>query len=89
MIALRRSSRRRLAVPAFGGDVRPPVLGPAHIKGRLARLAAIRVLLTSVIVVIALANVALALRTPGVMGTELFVADGSALGCHVPASAAD
>jgi hypothetical protein len=75
--------RKRVAFPAFGGDVRPPILGPVGIKAQLARLATIRTLLSSIILVVALANIALALRTPGVMGTELFVADGSALGCHV------
>ena len=78
--------RNRVAFPAFGGDVRPPVLGPVSIKVRLARLATIRTLLSSIIIVVALANIALAVRTPGIMGTELFVADGSALGCHVASS---
>lgn len=63
--------------------MRPPVMGPSAIRGQLGRLAFVRVLLQSMILVVALANLALAVRTPFVMGTELFVADGSAVGCHV------
>lgn len=76
--------RTKLAIPAFGGDVRPAVMGPANIKASLARLAAIRTFLTTVILVLCIAILVLAWRTPSIMGTELFVADGSSLGCHVP-----
>ena len=79
---LRRS--RGLDIPAFGGDVRPAVMGPANIKASLSRLAFIRTLLTAIILVVALTCAFLAWRTPRIMGTELFVADGSSLGCHVP-----
>lgn len=75
---------RKLDIPAFGGDVRPAVMGPANIKASLARLAFIRTLLTATILVVALTSAVLAWRTPRIMGTELFVADGSSLGCHVP-----
>lgn len=76
--------RAKFDIPPFGGDVRPAVMGPQNIKAQLARYAAIRTFLLSVIVVVALAILVLAWRTPGIMSTELFVADGSSLGCHVP-----
>lgn len=76
--------RAKLDIPPFGGDVRPAVMGPTNIKGQLAFYAAIRTFLLTVIVVVAVAVLVLAWRTPSIMGTELFVADGSALGCHVP-----
>ena len=81
--------RRRSHIPAFGGEVRLPVTGPLGIQARLARTAALRIALTAIILVVALVNLALAARMPSVMGTELFVADGSALGCHVPSVPAD
>lgn len=73
----------RIQIPAFGGDVRPSVLGPQKISAQLGRLAFLRTFLTSVISVVAVACLGLAIRTPSIMATELFVADGSALGCHV------
>lgn len=80
--ALRRR-RHQLRLPAFGGDVRPPVIGPAGIKAQLVRLAFARTMLTTIIIVLAVAILALAIRTPSVMATELFVADGTAFGCHL------
>lgn len=91
MNALQRLLRRRsrLAIAPFGGDIRPPVMGPTQIQGQLARLAAARTFLTAIVTVLALVNLGFAIRTPGIMGTELFVSDGSAFGCHVPSFPAD
>lgn len=80
---IRLGHKDRIAVPPFGGDVRPAVMGPTNIKGQLARLAFVRVFLLTIIVSVSLACLVLAIRTPMIMGTELFVGDGSAVGCHV------
>ncbi len=82
---LRMLSRNgRLAVPAFGGDARPPVRGPGSIRSSLARLSFIRSFLTSVCIVLTLAVVVLAFLTPSALDTQLFISDGSAFGCFVP-----
>lgn len=79
-----RFRKKRIHLPAFGGDIRPPVHGPHTIKGGLGRLAFARTFLSAVIGVLVVVCLGLIWRTPTIMGTELFVADGSALGCHVP-----
>lgn len=88
-LAFLRGRKGRVTVPAFGGDIRPSVVGPANIKSQLARLAFFRVFLSTVLVTLALVCLALAIRTPSIMGTELFVGDGSAVGCHVEAYEAE
>lgn len=74
----------RLAVPAFGGDVRSPVRGPGSIRASLARLSFVRSFLTSICIVLSLAVALLAFLTPSAMDTQLFISDGSAFGCFVP-----
>lgn len=76
--------KNRIQVPAFGGGIRPTVVGPQAIQKQLAFYAFLRTFLTSIIVVVALVCLGLAIRTPSIMATELFVADGSALGCLIP-----
>lgn len=78
-----RLRRNRIPIPAFGGSIRPAVVGPQSISKQLARLAFVRTFLTSMICVVAIVCLGLAIRTPTIMATELFVADGSALGCLV------
>lgn len=76
--------KNRIQIPPFGGDIRPAVVGPQSIQKQLGRLAFARTFLTSIIIVVALVCLGLAIRTPSIMATELFVADGSALGCLIP-----
>lgn len=77
------SSKKRLAIEAFGGDIRPAVKGPGYIQKSLTRQSFIRTLITSFIIVVSLAILVLAIRAPGVMDTQLFISDGSAFGCFV------
>lgn len=76
---------KKLDLPAFGGDVRPPIKGPKRIQRDLNVLSFVRIMIASAITVVGLIVIALAIRTPQIMGTELFISDGSALGCHVRA----
>lgn len=76
--------KNRLQIPAFGGGIRPAVIGPQTILKQLGFYAFMRTFLTSIIIVVALVCLGLAIRTPTIMATELFVADGSALGCLIP-----
>lgn len=80
---------KKADIPAFGGDVRPPIKGPRRIQRDLAFLSVVRTILTTAILVIGVVVLGLAFRTPYIMTTELFVSDGSALGCHVEAHAVE
>lgn len=78
-----RKKKVGLSIAAYGGGVRPPVMGPSAIRGRLSRLALIRTILTSACAFTVLAIAATSLILISRMDTRLYVADGTAFGCTV------
>tara|TARA_R110000737_G_scaffold127218_3_gene159757 strand:- start:17185 stop:17460 length:276 start_codon:yes stop_codon:yes gene_type:complete len=75
---------KQLPIAPYGGDIRPSVWGPHRMSRVLAQKSFMTVMLSVSVILCGLLAMALLALLVTRMGTQLYVADGSAFGCRVP-----